>query len=444
MKLVVIGGVAAGMSAASKLKRMNNEAQVVVYEKGDVLSYGACGLPYFVSGENDDPEKLIARPKEHFEEMGIEVHLQHEVLKVIPEKKQVMVRDLGNNKVFHEPYDKLMISTGSSPIIPPLPGIELENIHVLKALEDGIRLKEAVNQPDIKNVAIVGAGYIGIEVAEGIRGLGKNVKIIELGERSLRTSFDQEITEIAETELRKQGIELHFGEKVEGFSGTDKVESIKTDQDTYNTDLVILAIGTKPSTKFLEESGIHLAKNGAVIIDREMRTNVEDVYSAGDCAEVYNRVTEENTFIPLGTNANKCGRIAGANIAGSHIKYIGTLGSAAIKVFDLELARTGMSEIDAENLKIDYATVFVKGTNHPGYYPNQSPIWIKLIYEKRTRRILGAQAVGPQGVVLRIDVFAVAIHNNMTTDELGMTDLCYAPPFAGVWDAIHIASNAAK
>lgn len=443
MKLIVIGGVAAGMSAASKLKRINQDAEVVVYEKGNVLSYGACGLPYFVSGENDDLEKLIARPKEHFEDMGIEVHLRHEVIKVITEKKQVMVRELGNNKVFYESYDKLMISTGSMSIIPPLPGVDLENIHVLKTLEDGIRLKELVNQPQIKNVVIVGAGYIGVEVAEGIRGLGKNVKVIELGDRSLRT-FDKEITDIAEIELRNQGVELHFGEKVEGFIGSNKVEAVQTDKNTYETDLVLLSIGTKPATKFLEDSGIHLAKNGAVIVDREMRTNVENVYSAGDCAEVYNRITEENTFIPLGTNANKCGRIAGANIAGNHIKYVGTLGSAAIKVFDLEMARTGLSEIEAQNLAIDYATVFVKATNHPGYYPNQTPIWIKLIYEKRTRRILGAQAVGPQGVVLRIDVFAVAIHNNMTTDQLGMTDLCYAPPFAGVWDAIHIASNAAK
>lgn len=443
MKVVIIGGVAAGMSAASKLKRINKAAQVIVYEKGGVLSYGACGLPYFISGDSDDPNILIARPKEHFEEMGIEVHLKHEVLKVIPEKKQVLVKDLENNIEFHESYEKLMISTGSIPIIPPLPGMDLENIHVLKTLEDGIRLKELGNQPHIKNVVIVGAGYIGIEVAEAMREIGKNVKIIELGDRSLRT-FDKEITDIAEAELRKQGVELHFGEKVEGFSGSNKIEAVQSDKNTYETDLVLLSIGTKPATQFLQDSGIHLAQNGAVIVDREMRTNVEDIYSAGDCAEVYNRITEENTFIPLGTNANKCGRIAGANMAGNHIKYVGTLGSAAIKVFDLELARTGMSELDAKNLAIDYETVFIKGKNHPGYYPNQTPIWIKLIYEKKTKRILGAQAVGRQGVVLRIDVFAVAIHNNMTTDQLGMTDLCYAPPFAGVWDAIHIASNAAK
>ncbi|WP_458414619.1 CoA-disulfide reductase [Schinkia sp. CFF1] len=443
MKLVVIGGVAAGMSAASKLKRMKKDAQAVVYEKGDFLSYGACGLPYFVSGEDDNYQKLIARPLEHFETMGIEIHLRHEVVKVVPEKKQVVVKDLENNNMFTETYDKLMISTGSTPIIPALAGIELENIYVLKTLEDGIQLREAASRADVKNVAIVGAGYIGLEVAEAMRELGKNVKIIELAGRSLRT-FDKEITDLAETELQNQGVELHFGEKVEGFTGTTKVEAIKTDKNTYKTDLVVLSIGTRPATEFLKGSGITLAENGAVIIDREMRTNSKDIYAAGDCAEVYNRATEENAWIPLGTNANKCGRISGANIAGSHMKYVGTLGSAAIKVFNLELARTGMSEIDAQNLAVDYATVFVKSVNHPRYYPNQTPIWIKLIYEKGTKRILGAQAIGPQGVVLRVDVFAVAIHNHMTTDELGMTDLCYAPPFAGVWDAIHIASNAAK
>ncbi|WP_374724564.1 CoA-disulfide reductase [Calidifontibacillus erzurumensis] len=444
MKLVVIGGVAAGMSAASKLKRINKDAQIIVFEKGNVLSYGACGLPYFVSGENDDYKKLIARPKEHFDKMGIQTYLQHEVVKVVPEKKQVMVKDLVQNRLFIESFDKLLIATGSTPIVPPLPGIELGNIFVLKTLEDAIQLKEKATHANVKHVTIIGAGYIGIEVAEAMGTLGKQVKIIELAERSLRP-FDPEITDLAENELKRQGVELHFNEKVEAFFGSNGVvESVKTNKNVYKTDLVVLAIGTRPATKFLKGSGIALAPNGAVIIDREMRTNVKDIYAAGDCAEVYNKVMEENSYLPLGTNANKCGRIAGANIAGSHIKYVGTLGSAAIKVFDLELARTGMSEADAKNLAIDYATVFVQAVDHPGYYPNQTPIWIKLIYEKRTRRILGAQAAGAKGAVLRIDVFAVAIHNNMTTDELGMTDLCYAPPFASVWDAIHIASNAAK
>jgi len=443
MKVLVIGGVAAGMSAASKLKRINKDAQVVVYEKGKFLSYGACGLPYYVSGENDDYTKMIARTKEQFEQMGMDIYLQHEVVKVVPEKKQVLVRDIVDNKLFIDQYDKLMISTGTIPLVPPFPGADLANIHVLKTLEDGIYLKQIANEPAIKDVVIVGGGYIGIEVVEAMLRLGKNVRVVELSERILRT-FDQELTDLAEKELLEKGVHLNLGEKVEGFIGNEHVEAVQTDKGTYSADLVLLSIGVKPATKFLEGSGITLAVNGAVIIDREMRTNVKDVYSAGDCAQVYHKVMEENAFIPLGTNANKCGRIAGANMAGQHNKYIGTLGSAAIKVCDLEMGRTGLSEAEARGLAIDYTTVFIQSADHPGYYPNQTPIWIKLICEKRTRRILGAQAIGNKGAVLRIDVFAVAIHANMTADELGMTDLVYAPPFAGVWDAVHIACNAVK
>lgn len=443
MKLLVIGGVAAGMSAASKLKRMDKDAQIAVYEKGRFLSYGACGLPYYVSGENEDYTKMIARTKEQFEEMGMDIFLQHEVVKVAPEKKQVLIKDIVNNKLFIDTYDKLMIATGTVPIVPPFPGVKLKNIHGLKTLEDGIRLKEMADQSHIKDVVIVGGGYIGIEVVEAMLRLGKNVRVVELSERILKT-FDSELTELAEEELVKHGVELNLGEKVEAFIGDEHVEFVQTDKGTYRADLVLLSIGVKPATKFLDGSGIALAENGAVIVDREMRTNKKDIYSAGDCALVYHKVMEENTFIPLGTNANKCGRLAGANIAGQHNKYIGTLGSAGIKICDLELGRTGLSEADASNLAIDYTTVFVKSADHPGYYPNQTPIWIKLICEKRTRRILGAQAIGQKGAVLRIDIFAVAIHNNMTADELGMTDLVYAPPFAGVWDAVHIACNAVK
>ncbi|MGN7400943.1 CoA-disulfide reductase [Cytobacillus praedii] len=443
MKLLVIGGVAAGMSAASKLKRLNKDAQIVVYEKGKFLSYGACGLPYYVSGENDDYTKMIARTKEQFEEQGMEIFLQHEVVKVVPEKKQVMIKDLVKNKLFIDTYDKLMIASGTVPIVPPFPGVSMKNIYGLKTLEDGIRLKEITEQPEIQDVVIVGGGYIGIEVVEAMIRQGKRVRVIELSDRILKT-FDMELTDLAEDELVKHGVKLNLEEKVEAFIGTEQVESVQTDKGTYRADLVLLSIGVKPATKFLEGSGIALSENGAVIIDREMRTNMQDVYSAGDCAQVYHKVMEENTHIPLGTNANKCGRIAGSNIAGQHNKYVGTLGSAAIKICDLEMGRTGLSEEEAKKLAIDYTTVFVKSADHPGYYPNQTPIWIKLICEKRSRRILGAQAIGNKGAVLRIDIFAVAIHNQMTADELGMTDLVYAPPFAGVWDAVHIACNAVK
>lgn len=443
MKVVVIGGVAAGMSAASKLKRIDQNTEVVVYEKGSFLSYGACGLPYYVSGVNDDYTKMIARPREKFEESGIETHLRHEVLKVIPGSKQIMVKDLERNRVFMQSYDKLMIATGTRPIVPNLPGKELDGVQVLKTLEDGIAMQQFVTQPGVEDVVIVGAGYIGIEVAEAMVELGKRVRVIELGERILKT-FDQEITDVATEELLQRGVQLNLGEMVQAITGDGKVQGVQTDKGSYPADLVILSIGVRPNTDFLLGSGVALARNGAVIIDREMRTSVEDIYSAGDCAEVFSRVMEENTFIPLGTTANKCGRIAGSNMLGKHEKFIGTLGSAAIKVLELELGQTGMSEADAKRLGIDYATVFVTSGDHPRYYPDPTPIQFKLIYDKRTQVLLGAQGIGKKGVVLRIDIFAVAVHAGMTTRELGMVDLCYAPPFAGVWDAVHIACNAAK
>lgn len=443
MKTIVIGGVAAGMSAASKIKRVDEEAEVVVYEKGSFLSYGACGLPYYVAGINNDYTKMIARTREKFEKSGIRTHLRHEVVKIVPEKKEIIVKDLDSEREFIDSYDKLMIATGTIPVVPEIKGKDLNGVYMLKTLEDGLVLREAMDKQGVKNVAIIGGGYIGIEVAETLKEVGKNVTVIQSAPKILRP-FDDELIDIVTKHIIEKGINLNLNEKIEEILGDDKVEEVRTNKGVYKADLVILSIGVRPATDFLKDSGIALAKNGAIIIDREMRTNIEDIYSAGDCAEVYNKIKEENTFTPLGTTANKCGRIAGENITGKHNKYVGTLGSAAIKILDYELGRTGLSESEAKALALDYKTVFVKAYDHPMYYPNSTPIWIKLIYEKESYRILGAQAIGNKGAVMRIDMFAIAIHNNMTTMDLGMTDLCYAPPFSGVWDAVHIVCNAAK
>lgn len=443
MKVIVIGGVAAGMSAASKIKRIDKDTEIVVYEKGLHLSYGACGLPYYVAGINDDYTKMIARTKEEFESTGMKINLRHEIVKVVPEKKQVMIKDLEEGRLFIDSYDKLMISTGTVPVVPPLKGKELKGVYVLKTLDDGLILKKAVEESHVRNVVVVGGGYIGVEVAETLCHAGKNVRIVEFASRILQP-FDIELTDIITNRMVEENINLNLSEKVEEIIGLDEVQAVRTDKGTYEADLVILAIGVRPATAFLNGSGIALAKNGAIVIDREMRTNIQDVYSAGDCAEVYHKVKEENSFIPLGTTANKCGRLAGENIMGKHNKYVGTLGSAAIKVLDYELGRTGLSESEAKALSMDFKTIFVKANDHPAYYPDPTPIWIKLIYEERTNRILGAQAIGKKGAVMRIDMFAIAIHNNMTTKDMGMVDLCYAPPFAGVWDAVHIVCNAVK
>lgn len=443
MKVIVIGGVAAGMSAASKFRRLNQDAEIIVYEKGPTLSYGACGLPYFISDVNPDATLMLAKQKEDFEKMNITCNLFCEVVKLDVNDKQLLIKNHQTGQLFVDQYDKLVIATGASPIVPPLPKVHLKNIKTLKSYEDGFVIKDILKNPEIKDVVIIGGGYIGVEMAEAAVYLGKNTRLIELMPRVL-TPFDPEFSQMVHDELSKHNVALYLNEKVIGFEGDDVVSKIITDQGEYQADFVLMSVGIRPTLDFLKDVDIARAKNGALVIDREGRTSVEDIYAAGDCAEIYHMAKEENAYIPLGTTANKMGRIIGENLNGAHHKFVGALGSAAIKVFDMDFARTGLSEAEAQALAIDYEVAMVKASSHAPYYPNPTPIWIKVIAEKGTKRLLGAQAAGAKDVVLRIDIFAVAIQAKMSADELGYADLCYAPPFAGVWDAVNIAANAIK
>jgi NADPH-dependent 2,4-dienoyl-CoA reductase/sulfur reductase-like enzyme len=443
MKVIVIGGVAAGMSAASKIARMDKTAEITVYEKRGFLSYGACGLPYYVGGQNDDYRRMIARTKEQFDQMGVRSFLHHELEKVDFDAKTVWVKDLESGEVFTDRYDRLMISTGAEAVVPNLKGKEMMGVHVLKSMEDGIFLKELAKQPQIKNVVIIGGGYIGVECADVLLSLGKNVRVIEASSRIL-APFDEELAELAMQELQRNGVMIHLNEKAQEFVGGGYVKRVVTDQATYPADLVIVAVGIRPATGFLKNTGIKLAENGAIFVDREMKTSIPDVYAAGDCAMTWHRTTGNACYQALGTVANKCGRLAGNNMAGGNAQFAGVLGSSAIKICQMELGRTGLGEAEARSRGYDYSTTLIGAYDHPAYYPDPTPITIKLIYEKKTHRILGAQAWGQKGAVLRVDIFAVAIHCGMTTEELGMTDLIYAPPFAGVWDAVQIACNASK
>ena len=431
------------MSAASKLKRLQKDSEIVVYEKGKHLSYAACGLPYFVAAQEIEEEDLIQRKKEDFEATGIKPISLHEVLKVMPTEKKVLVKNLVTEEEFEDTYDKLLIATGARPIVPNLPGFKLKGLLTLNSVEDGVLLKNKLSQANCRDITIIGGGYIGIELAEVLAATDKKIRIIQRPDRILR-NFDPEIAIFAHRELVKLGVDIKTNEQAKAILGANQVEKIVTDKGSYATDLVIVAIGVEPATDFIKGSGISFANNGAIIIDREMRTNMPDIYAAGDCAEVYNLVKEENSYIPLATSANKCGRIAGSNLAGYHIKFVGTMGSAALKVGEMELARTGLSENEIKQLKLDYKSAKVETSDLPHYYPDASLICLKIFYENGTNRILGAQGAGRQGVVLRIDVFASAIANKMSTYELGMLDLCYSPPFSTVWDAIHIVANAAK
>ena len=444
MKVIIVGGVAAGMSAAAKLKRANKEAQITVYEKSRHVSFGACGLPYFVGNFFEDSQKMIARTVEQFNASGITVNIEHEVLNVDTDNKCITVKNLLTGETFTDTYDKLMIATGASAIIPPIKNVDLKHVYTLKSMEDGEALKHAMQNEALKRVAIVGAGFIGLEVVEAAKQYGKEVHVFQLNDRVLVDTFDKEITDLLEEELRTHDVHLHLSQTVTELVGDQAVTQIKTNDETFDVDIVVLTAGVRPNTSFLKDTKIEMLRNGALVIDNEGRTSIEDIYAAGDCASINHILKPEPAYIPLATVANKMGRIIGENLAGAHHTFNGSLASACLKVMNLEAGRTGLSEQEAMNLGINYKTVFITDMNQTSYYPGQSKINVKLIYNADTKVILGGQIVGRKDAVQRVNVLATAIFAGLTTDQLAMLDLCYAPPFARTWDVLNIAGSVAK
>ena len=444
MRIVIVGAVAAGMSAAAKLKRMKPEYEVVVYEKTDVVSFGACGLPYFVGGFFDDANNMIARSPEKFKETGIDLNIFKEVVAVNTNDKKLTVKDIKTGETFEDSYDKLMIATGASSIIPPIKNVELENVSTLKTMEDGIKVKELLSKKDINKVVIIGAGFIGLEAVEAAKKLGKEVTVIQSTDRVLNQVFDKEITDVLEEEIRSHGVNLHLDELATEFVGEIKVEKVITNKREIEADLVIIATGVRPNTSFLKDTGIDMLGNGAIIVDEYGKTSIEDIYSAGDCATIKNIVTNEDMYVPLATGANKLGRIVGENLAGANNAFQGSLGSSCIKVMDMEAATTGLTEEKAKSLGINYKSKFISDFNQTNYYPGRNKIYVKLVYDADTKVILGGQVAGFKDSVQRANVIAAAIFSKMTTNQLGMLDLCYAPPFARTWDVLNVAGNVSK
>ncbi|WP_195251692.1 CoA-disulfide reductase [Romboutsia sp. 1001713B170207_170306_H8] len=444
MRVVIIGAVAAGMSAAAKLKRMKPDYEVVVYEKTDVVSFGACGLPYFVGGFFDDANNMIARSPEKFRESGIDLNIFKEVTAVDTDNKKLKVLDVKTGETFEDSYDKLMIATGASSIIPPIKNVNLENVSTLKTMEDGIKVKEILNKEDVKNVVIIGAGFIGLEAVEAAKKLGKNVTVIQAADRVLNAVFDKEITDVLEDEIKSHGVNLRLEELASEFIGETKVEKVITNKGGIDADLVIIATGVRPNTTFLKDTKIEMLGNGAIIVDEYGKTSVEDVYSAGDCATIKNIVTNEDMFVPLATGANKLGRIVGENLAGANNAFQGSLASSCIKVMNMEAASTGLTEEKAKSLGLNYKAKFISDFNQTNYYPGRDKIYVKLVYNADTKVILGGQVAGFKDSVQRANVLATAIFGKMTTNQLGMLDLCYAPPFARTWDVLNVAGNVSK
>ncbi|BDU62606.1 CoA-disulfide reductase [Candidatus Borrelia fainii] len=443
MKIIIIGGTAAGTSAAAKAKRTNKELNITIYEKTNITSFGACGLPYFIGGFFDKPNNMIARTPYEFEQNGISVFTEHEVMRVDIKNNTLQVKNLKTKQIFNDTYDKLMIATGGNPVIPPISNIQLTNFYTLRNMQDGKEIRELFKKKDIKDIVIIGAGYIGIEMVEAAKALEKNIRIIQLDKRILTESFDREITNIMEKELIENNVLLHTDEFAKSLIGKEKVEGIITNKSEYKADLVILSTGIKPATEFLEGQ-LETLKNGAIIVNKYGETSVKNIFSAGDCATIYNLVSKKNDYIPLATTANKLGKVIGENLAGRHVAFKGTLGSASIKVLSLEAARAGLTEETALKLGIKYKTVFIKDKNHTNYYPNQEDLYIKLIYNEKTKEIIGAQTIGKNGAAIRMHALSLAIYSKLTTNEIGMMDFAYSPPFSKTWDALNVAGNAAK
>lgn len=441
--LIVVGGDAAGMSAASKAKRVNPNLDVIVYEMGEYVSYSACSLPYYISGVTTSKEKLFSRTPEDFEKNDISVYLNHEVVSIDVKGKNVEVLNHSTMEKLTRPYDYLMFATGANSQVPPIPGVNLENVLTLKSIPNADQIRAVALQDHIKEVVIVGGGYIGLELVETMLHLKKKVRIIQRP-KQLMNVMDSEFGEIVREELEKHDVKVHTEETLTEILGEGKATGIKTNKGEYTADLVIVALGVKPATELLKDSGAEFLKNGALVVDGFSRTTVPDVYAGGDCSSIYHKIKKQNVFLPLGTNANKQGRIAGGHIAGEKQELKGVLGTSILKVLNLSIGLTGLTEREAKDLGLNYDAVLVKTSNHAGSYPGRKRITIKLVYEKDSLVLLGAQMAGEDGVAKRLDVFAVAIDQGMTTEELGFVDLSYAPPFATVWDAVQVAANAAK
>ena len=446
-RLIVIGGDAAGMSAVSQARRRRgvDDLEIIAFERGDYTSYSACGIPYLISDVVKDVDSLIARTPEVFrDKQHIDVRMQHEVTEVDLDRREVKVRDLRSGTDSTYGFDQLMVATGGKPIRPEMEGDDASGIFGVQTLNDGVLVREVLEDEKPKHAVVIGGGYIGLEMAEAFVARGLEVALIEAGPQPMRT-LDPDMGEVVSRAMDGMGIKVLTEERASGFEtdASGHVRSVVTDKRTLHADIVVLGLGTAPNSRLARDAGIPIGPSGGVAVDQRMMTEVDGVWAAGDCAEKFHLVSRAHVAIALGTHANKEGRVAGINIGGGYATFPGVVGTAVSKVCDLEVARTGLKEVDAQEAGFDYLTVTVDSTTRAGYFPGAAPIKTKLIVEKRSGRLLGAQIVGKEGAAKRIDALATALWNEMTVDKMLNMDLSYAPPFAPVWDPVLIAARKA-
>lgn len=445
MKIAVIGAVAAGTSAAAKARRTDKDAEIVVFEKGRDISYAGCGLPYYISGVTPKREQLLAFTADTFaEKYELELKTEHEVKEIDPDKKMIYYQDLTRGKEGAYEYDKLIIATGARPIKPPFAGIDLENVFTLRSVESADQIKVAVSREETKKAVIIGAGLIGLEMAEAFSELGIEVTVVELQDQVL-PPFSKEMADLVAEHLKEKGVNLILGDGIDHFEGSDRLERVVTASGRkVETDLALLSIGVKANSKLAAEAGIEIGETGAIKVNAKMETSCKDIYAAGDCAESTDLLTNKDVWVPLGSTANKQGRTAGENAAGGEAKHYGILKTGITKIFDLTVSRTGLTLEEAKNEGIDAVEVKIKARNHAGYYPGAEPINLKGVFDRENGVIVGAEVIGGEGSDKRIDVLATAIYNRMTADELFQVDLAYAPPYSNAKDPVAILGMVAE
>lgn len=444
-RVVVVGGVAAGMSAASQAKRRDRSAEVVVLERGPHVSYGACGLPYNIEDPTRPIEDLIVFTPERFaRERQVEVRTGHEALRIDAVHKQVRVRDLAEGREYDVPYDKLVLATGASAVKLKVPGMDLEGVFVLRELTDGARLKSYLETRRPQRAVVIGAGYIGMEMVEVLRSRKLEVTLLERMPQVV-PGFEPEIAQLVQAELVRCGVRVETGVSMTSVEpGPKGGLVVRTERSAIACDLVLVAVGVRPNVALAEAAGVRLGETGAIAVDAHQRTNVPDIYAAGDCAEALHLVSGRPTWVPLGTTANKQGKVAGAHAVGGEASFGGIVGTAAFKVFDLEVARTGLGRAELERLQWSAISSVSRQANRANSYPGGSTLTTVLFVERESGRLLGAQMCGASGVAKRIDVFATALHARMDVRAIEGLDLAYAPPFAPVYDPVLIAATVAQ
>ncbi len=440
LKVLVVGGVAGGASAAARLRRIDENAEIILFEKGEHISFANCGLPYYIGDVITEKDKLLVQtPEKMHERFNIDVRINSEVIQIIPKQKLVKVYNHAENRTYTESYDKLILSPGAEPVRPPIPGIDSERIFTLRNIPDTYRIKDYVDNIRPKRAVVVGAGFIGLEVAENLHAKGIKVTVVELADHVIGP-LDYEMAALVHQHMKSKDVEFYLNDAVKAFS--DSGQSINVELSSgrsLKADMVIFGIGVRPETKLASDAGLKLGKTGGIYTDEYMRTSDPDIYAVGDAVEVMDFISGDNALIPLAGPANKQGRIAADNVAGRNQKYEGTQGTSIVKVFDITVAITGNNERLLKKKGIDYGKSFTHSPSHAGYYPGAIPMSVKLLYSNTDGRVLGCQIVGYEGVDKRIDVISTAIRAGMTVNDLEKLELAYAPPYSSAKDPVNMA-----